>query len=329
MRRNLPVKDLVLLSAYLDGELTPRQKGKLETRLAQEAELSAALAELRQTRLVLRNAPRLRTPRSFTLTPEMAGQRSQSSRWVGRMQLLSALTSILLVVMFVGEVFFAPSMMGRSAAQDVAGQEVAMDSAPAEAAVAEEEMLAEVPLAPAESAADAVVEEPVPAAAPAAEVQGEAEGYAAEDIPADTVDDAAALAEEPQGTQPPPATKDGGGSDGGGGGGEGSGENAAPQAAPTQEPVATLRVVPADDAVGAVADAVTNGDADTDVEAGDVGDGALGAAESDEEAANRAPEQAGEQRAEPVNWVRIFEISLFVIALISGAAAFWLRREMY
>ena len=75
-------RDLELLSAYLDNELRPAERDALNARLAHDAELRIALAELRANRLLLRQAPRLKAPRSFTLDP---AQFSQSLPWWQRL----------------------------------------------------------------------------------------------------------------------------------------------------------------------------------------------------------------------------------------------------
>lgn len=61
--------DLELLSAYLDGELSGREKEALEQRLALETTLSTALDDLRTTVALLGSLPRLKAPRDFRLDP--------------------------------------------------------------------------------------------------------------------------------------------------------------------------------------------------------------------------------------------------------------------
>jgi anti-sigma factor RsiW len=73
MTTQISPSDYEAISAYLDNELTARERAWLEQRLAREPILRQALAELRHTRAVLRSQPRLRAPRNFTLTPQMAG----------------------------------------------------------------------------------------------------------------------------------------------------------------------------------------------------------------------------------------------------------------
>jgi anti-sigma factor RsiW len=64
--------DFELLTAYLDQQLSPRDKAAFETRLKRDAELRQTLADLRLNRVALRNLPRLKIPRNFTLSRAQA-----------------------------------------------------------------------------------------------------------------------------------------------------------------------------------------------------------------------------------------------------------------
>jgi anti-sigma factor RsiW len=67
-------RDLELLSAYLDDELTDREKEMLEQRLARENALRAELDDLRETVALVSDLPRLKAPRNFTLDPAVYGR---------------------------------------------------------------------------------------------------------------------------------------------------------------------------------------------------------------------------------------------------------------
>jgi anti-sigma factor RsiW len=67
-------RDLELLYAYLDGELTDREKELLEQRLARENALRAELDDLRETVALVSDLPRLKAPRNFTLDPAVYGR---------------------------------------------------------------------------------------------------------------------------------------------------------------------------------------------------------------------------------------------------------------
>jgi hypothetical protein len=117
------LRDIERLSAYLDGELSRAERVRLESRLAREADLSAALDKLRATRALLRRTPRRRAPRSFTLTPKMAGLRPPLPRTVPVLRFAFILVTLLLFVTFAGNLL-GPIAMG---AQAPAPQEMASD----------------------------------------------------------------------------------------------------------------------------------------------------------------------------------------------------------
>lgn len=72
---NLSERDLELLSAYLDGELSDYERHVLEQRLARESDLRRALDDLRATVRLVSALPRLKAPRSFALDPAIHGAR--------------------------------------------------------------------------------------------------------------------------------------------------------------------------------------------------------------------------------------------------------------
>lgn len=65
--------DLELLSAYLDQQIAPSDAARLEARLEFDKGLSATLSDLRAARTALRQLPKRRAPRNFTLTRNMVG----------------------------------------------------------------------------------------------------------------------------------------------------------------------------------------------------------------------------------------------------------------
>jgi hypothetical protein len=68
---NLKRHEWLLLSAYLDGELSDREKRQVEARLQQDPASRTALEGLRRTRQVLHHTPLKPVPHNFTLTPDM------------------------------------------------------------------------------------------------------------------------------------------------------------------------------------------------------------------------------------------------------------------
>jgi anti-sigma factor RsiW len=69
-------RDLELLSAYLDNDLSDRERAALEQRLEHEDTLRVTLADLRETVALLRDLPRLKAPRNFTLDPAVYGKKT-------------------------------------------------------------------------------------------------------------------------------------------------------------------------------------------------------------------------------------------------------------
>jgi anti-sigma factor RsiW len=150
-------QDMALLSAYLDGEVTEDEHKQIVARLEREAELRAALVELRQLKGAIRSMPTAKLPRHFTLGPEYerVSWRTKlglSNSW----GLASAAASFLLILVFAGEVlsFGNPLVAGEPSAiesltvsQDeafaAAAPEQAQDSAQEAQAVEEESFSSE------------------------------------------------------------------------------------------------------------------------------------------------------------------------------------------
>ena len=106
MRTRISPREWEALSAYLDGQLSSRQKTQIESQLEANSDLRQALDELSQTRNLLRSLPKRRAPRNFTLTPEMAGLRLGVRPLPGAypvLRLASALAALFFVVIFAGE----------------------------------------------------------------------------------------------------------------------------------------------------------------------------------------------------------------------------------
>lgn len=105
MMNQISSRDWEALSAYLDGQLTQKDRLRLEQKLQTSSDLRLALEELSRTRTILRSQPGLRAPRSFTLTPEMVGMRRErrsEARLYPAFSFVSALASLLFVVVLLG-----------------------------------------------------------------------------------------------------------------------------------------------------------------------------------------------------------------------------------
>lgn len=160
--RDLPREDLERLSAYLDGELPPREAARLEARLRQEPQLRRALEDLRATSRLLRELPTVRPPRSFTLTPEMVGARERRSWRFPALSFATALAAVAFACVLGLDLVARTAPMAAQAPFAVEG---VMESPP-EATVAALEAPAEAP------AEERAVEPMAPLAAEEAEVAG-------------------------------------------------------------------------------------------------------------------------------------------------------------
>lgn len=155
----LPQRDLELLSAYIDGQLTDRQTRRVEARLKQEPNLKAELEALRSTVRSLAALPAPRLRRHFTLTPEMVGQ-PETRRSFPVLRLATALAGLAFV-----------ALVGVEGLQSLSGEQLAA-RAPAvmqEAEVAQDVMsTTEAPMAAAPAE-----EQPVEPEAMEAPTEGE------------------------------------------------------------------------------------------------------------------------------------------------------------
>lgn len=104
----LSTRDWETLSAYLDNQIETRERGSLELRLQNDPEFAQGLEELRLTCLVLKNCPKYRAPRNFTLSPQMAGKTQQEKlnfSLFPTLRLTSILAALFFVLISVGNLF--------------------------------------------------------------------------------------------------------------------------------------------------------------------------------------------------------------------------------
>lgn len=97
--RKLNKREWLLLSAYLDGELSPRERRQVEELLQTNPASRTALEGLRRTKQVLKHSAVRKVPRDFTLTEEMVRKPFLPS-FSRLLSYSSALAGILLVVVF-------------------------------------------------------------------------------------------------------------------------------------------------------------------------------------------------------------------------------------
>jgi hypothetical protein len=93
-------REIELLSAYLDGQLSPSESARLEARLASDPELASAFNDLRAARGILRKLPSRKAPRNFTLTRQMVGLKPPLPRSYSFFRFSTAFATILLTLTF-------------------------------------------------------------------------------------------------------------------------------------------------------------------------------------------------------------------------------------
>lgn len=255
-------RDLITLNAYLDEQLSPKERTALEQRLAKEPVLQQELDSLRATVALLKRAEPLRAPRNFTLDPKVYGV-PQRRRLLDRLgllgipQLVTAGGALAATLVCVGLIVYA--LQG--------GAFGAATGAP-EAAMLEQERMA---------ANGAEQTEEMEAASAALEQSAPPEGEAAEEEAADAAlapPSAEDLTEPPDGDPLYGIDGSGGAGGAGGGGGEGvgGGAGAGPDAADNATPEPTITILqatelPREADATAVAAAPTDGDEGTQEDA--------------------------------------------------------------
>jgi len=127
MKDLLSSKDWELLSSYLDDELNPREKARVEARLQAQPEFKEALDGLRRTKNILRKATIRKIPRSFTLTAADV-QPVRTPRWIPTMQWSSAAVALVAVFLFAYQLVPGFSGLIAGASQKSAAPAGALES---------------------------------------------------------------------------------------------------------------------------------------------------------------------------------------------------------
>lgn len=278
MKKQLSDRDWQDLSAYLDGQLSSRERARLEQNLASREDLRMALEELRRVRIILRSQPRLRAPRNFTLGAEFASQKARqrpSRRLSPVFGLVSALASVLLILVIAGEfVFGAPqlAMAPQPAEFQAKSAQVEMAASPTEVLLQQAPALPASPQGTPEIADQGLRVQITPQLEADARATLGASMVGAMEYPAPTTQ------ETSTGAYPPPV--------------------AAMAAPETQQPTAAPRVVT--ETVTLAQEAPTQPDAETEI-----------------------------VQPQPAFWNawRFAQLGLLLMAIISGALAFYWRRS--
>ena len=128
--------DWQLLSAYLDNQLSDREKRQVDERLQTDQECCQTLDSLRRTSMLLRSLPVRRVPRNFTLSAQSLPKKLIPS-FIRVLRYSSAAAALLLVAAFALDIMQRPPVMTASkTAGDLQPAAVAVEAAKAPAAEA-------------------------------------------------------------------------------------------------------------------------------------------------------------------------------------------------
>jgi hypothetical protein len=153
------------LSAYIDGELAPRERAAVERALAADPALRTELQELRQVVGMMKEVPQVPLRRSFTLDPAVYGRAQRSVlRLYPVLRTATVLATVALIFLFAGDLFVGLRGGAGMPAEVVQEPQAAVMREAIEETVVESEveatLLAEAPEA--KLSADAVEEEAAP-----------------------------------------------------------------------------------------------------------------------------------------------------------------------
>ncbi|MBI5964882.1 MAG: hypothetical protein HY863_15495 [Chloroflexi bacterium] len=114
-------RDIEQLSAYLDGQLSPSDSARLESRISSDPELDSVLSDLRAARGILRKLPARKAPRNFTLTRKMVGLKPPLPRTFSFFRFSTAFAAVMLMLTFAANSLLPRISFG--AAAPMAAQE--------------------------------------------------------------------------------------------------------------------------------------------------------------------------------------------------------------
>jgi hypothetical protein len=105
MKNQMNLRDYELISAYLDNQLSIKDRAIFEDRLKANPELQKELNEISSTQLLLRRLPRQRAPRNYYVTTAQAVRVRPTLKLAPIFGIVSAVASVLLALMIFGSTF--------------------------------------------------------------------------------------------------------------------------------------------------------------------------------------------------------------------------------
>ena len=102
MSRSLSFKDYQLLSAYMDGRISTRDKARVESMLAGDPNFKRTHEEFTRLKKMMKAMPKVKAPRNFTLSAAMVPQKPQHFFLAPALNYAALVTAILFVFLFAG-----------------------------------------------------------------------------------------------------------------------------------------------------------------------------------------------------------------------------------
>jgi len=134
MNNQLTPRQWQLLSAYLDNQLTQKEKGQVEELLQQSTGAREALAALQRTLIILRALPMRKSPRNFTVSPQLV-KKPVIPTFNALLRFSSAMAALLLVaVLALDFVGLSASIPTARMVEDAASEMLAMEAPAAKSA---------------------------------------------------------------------------------------------------------------------------------------------------------------------------------------------------
>jgi anti-sigma factor RsiW len=107
--------DIEQLSSYLDGQLSPSESARMESRISSDPELASAFKDIRAARSILRRLPARKAPRNFTLTRQMVGLKPPLPRSYSFFRFSTSFATVLLMLTFAANLILPNISLGAGA----------------------------------------------------------------------------------------------------------------------------------------------------------------------------------------------------------------------
>lgn len=138
MKEGLTPGQWELISAALDGKLSPRKQSRFDLARQSDQALQTGLKEMAEVRVFLRSIPRRKAPRNFILKPDQVGS-SNSSALTNFFRIVSVAAAVLMISLFAIE--FMPGLLSPGMSSVPAGADEVMLESPLDLAPTSEPLI--------------------------------------------------------------------------------------------------------------------------------------------------------------------------------------------